>query len=250
MIKMKKSLMVSLLLIIPFMPIQADELKTVRESLKSMNITAEPDTIQKSSLPGFYEVSFGAQVFYITADGQYMIDGDIWNLKKRVNLTEQRRSTGRVKAVASLHEPSLLIFSPASDKTKYRITVFTDIDCGYCRKLHQQIKDYNKLGIEIRYAAYPRSGLNTPSYFKAEAVWCAKDRNKAMTFAKGGAKLEQLQKFEQVEGDECKKAIADHMKIAREVGVSGTPTLVMEDGSVLPGYVPPDRLLQELKKGR
>lgn len=245
-----KKLLLCIFLMGPFSVGFAGELDAVRAGLKALNIKAEPDSIKKAKIPGFYQVMFGAQVFYVSADARYMIEGDVWDLKSRVNLTEQQRSSGRVKAVAGMDESSLLMFSPSKQKTKYSITAFTDIDCGYCRKLHKQMKDYNKLGIEIRYAAYPRSGPQTPSYFKAVAVWCAKDRNKAMNFAKGGAKLEQLQKLAQVDGEKCKNSIAQHMKVAREVGVSGTPTLVMEDGSVLPGYVPPERLLQELKKSK
>lgn len=245
-----KKLVLFLLLLSSFVAAAESEVDQVRKGLQALNIKAKPDSIQKSNIPGFYEVVFGAQVFYISADAKYMIEGDVWDLKRRVNMTEQKRGNGRVKAVASLDEASLLVFSPDNGKAKFRITAFTDIDCGYCRKLHQQMKDYNKLGIEIRYAAYPRSGLQTPSYFKAVAVWCAVDRNKAMNIAKGGAKLEQLQQLKQVEGDDCKNSISKHMDVAREVGVTGTPTLVLEDGRVLPGYVPPDRLLQELKRGR
>ncbi|MDH5325175.1 MAG: DsbC family protein [Gammaproteobacteria bacterium] len=244
---MKKTLLLVLLLITG--PVFADaELDKVRKSLQSLNIKSQPDSVTKSKVPGFYEVVYGAQVFYITADAKYMIEGDVWDLKRRVNLTEEKRNTGRVKAVSALDEKSLLIFAPK--EKKYSITVFTDIDCGYCRKLHNQMAEYNDLGIEIRYAAYPRSGLQTESYFKAVAVWCAVDKLKAMNFAKGGAKLAQLQQMTQVEGDTCKKSIEQHMSVAREVGVTGTPTIVMEDGSVLPGYVPPARLLQELRKLR
>jgi thiol:disulfide interchange protein DsbC len=102
--------------------------------------------------------------------------------------------------------------------------------------------EYNKLGIAIRYAAFPRSGINTPSFFKAENVWCAKDQQKAMNFAKNGAKLDQLKQVEKVKGKQCGDQIKKHYQVAREVGVTGTPTLVMQDGQVLPGYVPAARL--------
>jgi thiol:disulfide interchange protein DsbC len=147
-----------------------------------------------------------------------------------------------------LDKDSMIIFSPESGKAKYTITAFTDIDCGYCRKLHSEMKDYNDLGIEVRYVSYPRAGLNSPSYEKAVAVWCSVDRNKAMSSAKAGASLEQLKKAEQVKDQSCKDPIKQHMKVASMVGVTGTPTLVMDDGSVLPGYLPAQRLLQALQE--
>ena len=221
-------------------------LATVKATLSVLMPKAQADSVTKSAIPGMYEAVFGAQVIYVSADGRFMLEGDLYDLQRRVNLTEEKRQSGRVKAMESLDEASMIVFSPKSE-TKYTITAFTDIDCGYCRKLHKEMKDYNDLGITIRYASYPRSGLNTPSYEKAVAVWCAVDRNKAMNFAKGGASLEQLQAIEQVKDKNCKDPIKLHMQVASMVGVSGTPTLVMQDGSVLPGYVPAQRLLQILE---
>jgi len=222
------------------------QLAKVETALKGLMPKAKPDAIAESAIPGLYEAVYGAQVVYVTANGQYMIEGDIYDLKQRVNLTEAKRQGGRLKAVNSIEHKSMIVFKPEKNKSKYVLSVFTDIDCGYCRKLHEQVKDYNKLGIELHYLAYPRAGLQSKSYQKAVAVWCAVDRNKAMSFAKGGATLAQLQKLTQVEDQSCKDAIKIHYETAREVGVTGTPTLVMEDGSVLPGYVPPDRLIKIL----
>ena len=100
----------------------------------------------------------------------------------------------------------------------------------------------------MRYASYPRSGVNTDSYFKAIQVWCAKDPQKAMSFAKNGAKLTQLKALEQVAGKDCDSAIKKHLSIARELGVTGTPTLVMGNGKVVPGYVPASRLIKMLDR--
>ena len=171
-----KKIIITIMMFVPMLAMADSELDSVRNGLKALNIKAQPDSITKSSLPGFYEVSFGAQVFYITADARYMIEGDIWDLQKRVNLTEQKRGSGRLKAMASLDEDHLLIFGPEKNKKKYSITVFTDIDCGYCRKLHNEMSQYNDLGIEIRYASYPHAGLQSESYFKAVAVWYAEDQ--------------------------------------------------------------------------
>jgi len=221
-------------------------LETVKAAINSLQLKDKPDRITKSVIPGMYEAIIGQYVLYFSADGRYMLQGDLYDVQNRINLTDEIRQEGRVKAMKTLDEDSLIVFSPKPEKVKYTITAFTDVDCGYCRKLHKEVKEYNDLGIAIRYASYPRSGVNTPSFYKAAAVWCAVDRNKAMTMAKNGANLEQLKGLEQVKGKNCDNDIKQQMKVANLIGVTGTPTLVMQDGSVLPGYLPPQRLLQAL----
>jgi thiol:disulfide interchange protein DsbC len=224
------------------------DIATIKAAIASLGLKDKPEKIIPSAVPGLYEVLVGQYVLYVSGDGKYMLQGDLYDVQRRVNLTDEIRSENRVKAMRALDEDSMIIFSPADGKAKFTITAFTDIDCGYCRKLHKEMQQYNELGIEVRYVSYPRAGLNSPSYEKAVAVWCAVDRNKAMTTAKSGASLNQLKEVEQVKDKSCKDPIKEHMKIANLVGVTGTPTLVMEDGSVLPGYVPADRLYQELEK--
>lgn len=223
-----------------------EDLDNVKKVLTSVMPNAEPDSVMESAMPGIYEAVFGAQVVYLSSDGRYMIEGDVYDLKQRVNLTEGLRKSGRVKAVNTIDKDSMIIFTPGDGKIKHSITTFTDIDCGYCRKLHEQVKEYNKLGIEIRYASYPRAGFGSKPFYKAEAVWCATDAKKAMTFAKSGAKLEQLRAIEQVKDKDCKELIRKHMEVAKEVGVTGTPSLVMSSGKVIPGFVAPAQLLKIL----
>lgn len=223
------------------------EITAVEATLKKMMPRGTADSIGESTIPGLYEAVYGAQVIYVSRDGHYMLEGDIFDVDKRINVTEGKRQGGRVKAIESIDADSMIMFAPDKDKPKYVVTAFTDIDCGYCRKLHKEMAEYNKLGIAIRYAAFPRSGLNSESYYKAESVWCAKDRNKAMNFAKNGATLEQLKGLEQVNAKQCGDAIKKQYQVGRDVGVTGTPTLVMGDGQVLPGYVPADKLLGILK---
>jgi thiol:disulfide interchange protein DsbC len=129
--------------------------------------------------------------------------------------------------LAKIKNVEMIIFSP--DKTKHTITVFTDIDCPYCQKLHAEIEDYNKAGIEVRYLMFPRAGVDSPSYKKAISVWCANDSNKALTDAKQGKK---------VEAKTCENPIQSQMTVAQMVGVTGTPAIVLEDGEMLPGYRP------------
>jgi thiol:disulfide interchange protein DsbC len=214
---------------------EAEDITAVKTMLATLMPQAKPDVVSPSVLPGMFEAIYGPQIIYVTKDGRYMFEGDLYDLQRRVNLTETRRETGRAKVVSELDPQSLIVFSPA--KPKYTITAFTDIDCGYCRKLHNQIAEYNKLGIAVRYAAYPRAGVDTPSYEKAVSVWCAADRKAAMTIAKSGETPEKKQ---------CDNPVKKHMEAAKDVGVTGTPTLVLDNGRVIPGYVEPVRLLQIL----
>jgi len=246
---MKKVLFLVALFMVSIQHVYAadTEIEQIKKTLQILMPSAKPDKISQTPIPGLYEAIYGSQVIYMTKDGNYMIEGDIYDVQKRVNLTENVRTSGRQKALASLDKKNMIVFSPKDKKPKFVVTAFTDIDCGYCRKMHAEMQQYNDLGIEFRYAAFPRSGLQTPSYFKAVAVWCAKDRNKAMTFAKGGAKLDQLQSLEQVANSKpCTDAITKQLTTAREVGVTGTPSLFMESGQIIPGYVPADRLIKML----
>ena len=249
---MKKLLFITLMMFSVQVVFAADaDMEQVRKTLAKLIPAAEPDSIKAAPIAGLYEAVYGSQIVYMTADGRYMIEGDVFDVQKRVNLTENVRQTGRKKVLDTINENNMIVFKPKDKPVKHVITAFTDIDCGYCRKLHSEMKQYNDLGIEVRYVAFPRSGLQTPSYFKAVAVWCAKDRNKAMTFAKGGAKLEQLQALAQVENaKECKDAVAKHFASAREIGISGTPTLFMESGQIVPGYVPASRLIEMLNNDK
>jgi thiol:disulfide interchange protein DsbC len=210
----------------------------VKAALKRIMPNASIDSVIPGPVPGLYEVIIGAKVLYISKDGKFLIEGDIFDLAKMKNLTETKRTKGRLKAVNNIEEDTMIIFAPK--KVKHTITVFTDIDCGYCRKMPREMDDY----MAIRYLAYPRSGVNTPSYFKATGVWCADDRKQAMTDAKNGGKVIKTKSG-------CKHPVKEHMAIADVVGVTGTPTLVFEDGQVIPGYLPAKRLIKFLdSKGK
>lgn len=210
----------------------------LRTQLETLMPGEKADSIQLSPIAGLYEVVFGTQVYYMTEDGRYLLDGDMVDLKTRRNLTEQVRAKGQRAVMNSIPESSMIVFAPPKGKeTKHTITVFTDIDCGYCRKLHSEMEQYNNLGIKVRYVAYPRAGIDSPSYKKAVAVWCAKDKQKAMTQAKSG---------EDVTSPNCDNPVKRHFEVARALNLSGTPTLVLQNGRMLPGYVPADRLREVL----
>ena len=148
---------------------------------------AHVDELRATAIPGIYELTRGSEIVYVTADGKYALTGDLVELATNNNITEEHRRELRVKAISAFPESDMLIFGPKDPK--YTVTVFTDVDCPYCRKLHSQIAEYNRLGIRVRYLLYPRTGPNTTSWTKAEQVWCSTDRNAALTRAKLGEEL-------------------------------------------------------------
>lgn len=225
-----------LLILAPLSAPLADEQTAAIEKVLSRIFPRQhPDTIVAAPVPGLYEVSYGTEIFYVTGDGRFLLQGDLIDLQSINNLTEEKRSVARKKIIAAIDPATAIIFKPG--KTRYVVNVFTDVDCPYCRKMHKEIDGYLREGIEIRYLAYPRSGINTPSYYKAVAVWCSPDRKAAMTMAKSGGS---------VEAKACNDPVRAHMARAREIGISGTPTLVLPDGSVIAGYISAKQLRRVL----
>jgi thiol:disulfide interchange protein DsbC len=198
----------------------------------------DPSAIKDSPLPGVYQVAVGSSVAYVTADGRYFIEGDIYDLKTNENLTEDTRSKTRAALLAGVSRDDMIVFSPKDGKVKHTITMFTDIDCGYCRQFHRDIDKVTALGIEVHYLFYPRTGPNTESWTKAEEVWCAKDRKSALTKAKlGGALPDAKCADNPVQAD---------WDLGRQVGVRGTPAIFAENGALVGGYLPPKELEQRL----
>lgn len=199
----------------------------------------EPTSIKPSPVKDLNEVVVGPQIFYMTTDGKYVFSGDIIDLDSKQNVTEEKRDSVRIAALDALGEKNMIVFGPKVPK--HTITVFTDIDCGYCRKLHNEIAEYNKLGIKVRYLAYPRAGIGSESYTKLVSVWCADDRQKAMTMAKQGGNLP---------AKTCENPVAAEYALGQEFGVNGTPALVLENGKIYPGYAPAKQLFDILEKAK
>lgn len=189
------------------------------------------DAVTKSPLPGLYEVTFGARVVYMDEDARYLLNGDMLDLETGASITEERTKGLKADKLASLDEKDMIIYGDKD--AQYTVTIFTDIDCGYCRKLHSEMAQYNEQGIRIRYLAYPRAGMGSDAAKAAESVWCSKDRNTAMTTAKQGGK---------VAAEPCDNPVAAHYALGQQFGINGTPAMVMSDGEVVPGYVPAKRL--------
>ncbi|HID46601.1 MAG TPA: bifunctional protein-disulfide isomerase/oxidoreductase DsbC [Chromatiaceae bacterium] len=193
------------------------------------------DSIEVSPVPGLYEVLIGARLYYVSADGRYFIRGQMTDIGTGQNLTEAKVAKARKKLIDDVGEDNMIVFGKGDEK--HTISVFTDIDCGYCRKLHAEMDEYNKNGIRVRYLFYPRAGMNSDSGRKTVSVWCADDRKKALSEAKQG---------KDPKPESCANPIADQYALGQVVGVTGTPALVLENGELLPGYVPPTRLRQIL----
>ena len=214
-----------------------DDISKLKQRLSSMFPSDTAYTISKTPVPGLFEVDFGDSFVYITADGQYAVKGDIINMVTNANLTNLKRAEGRLKTMEVITEKDTLVY-PAKDKVT-TMTVFTDIDCSYCRKLHSDMKGYNEQGIEVRYVFYPRAGLGSNSHQKATSVWCADDQHKALDFVKSGRRIDKR---------DCDTPIVKHVEVANKLGVNSTPTLMFEDGTMMPGYIPPARLAAILKQ--
>lgn len=198
----------------------------------------KPEELRATPIAGIYELRRGAELVYVTADGRYGFAGDLYRLADRSNLSDARRRELRLALISAVPESSMVVFSPAAPK--YTITVFTDVDCAYCRALHKQIAEYNRLGVKVRYMFYPRSGPNTESWSKAEQVWCSADRRAALTAAKLGTPLKAAV---------CRpNPVAEQYALGQSIGLSGTPGIITEKGELLPGYEPPDEMLQELQQ--
>ncbi len=198
------------------------------------------EDVRMTPINGVYEITRDSMISYTSSDGRYVIMGDLIDIDSDSNLTENRRRGIRNRIIETVPESEMIVYSPKDPK--YTITVFTDIDCGYCRKLHSQMAEYNRLGIRVRYLFYPRSGPDTESWHKAEAVWCASNRNDALTRAK---------KDEVVQSKKCATGVvARDWELGHKLSVEGTPAIVLQSGELLGGYLPPAQLARYLKTGQ
>ena len=216
---------------------QNGELETARKNITQHFEGVSAKDIFPSPIPGLYQVSMPPRFFYASADGRYFVKGDLIDLVSQQNVSLAPRKKSVSTAIEALGEESMIVFG--KDTLKHTITVFTDIDCGYCRKLHNEIKKYNEHGIRVRYLAYPRAGEGSGAYKKAEAVWCSKDKTAAMTTSKSGGN---------VKAKKCDNPVAKHYKLGEDIGIRGTPAIVLSDGTVVPGYIPAKRLSDGLNQ--
>ncbi len=184
------------------------------------------EDVRPSPIAGLYEVTSGAEVGYVSTDGRFYVDGDVFDMGSKHNLTEDKRKQGRLALLAGVKDEDAIVFSPKGP-VLHTVTVFTDVDCVHCRHMHSEIGEINRLGIRVRYLMFPRSGPDTESWRKAEAVWCSADRKDALTRAKKG---------ETLPAGHCETPVAAQYELGRKLGISGTPGIVTETGDFLAGY--------------
>lgn len=212
----------------------ADE-AAIKKALGKFMPSEQIDKVRPSEINGLYEVVAGSNIFYASEDGKYLIQGQLFDAEAKKNITESKLAGVRKSAIEKIGEQNMIVFKAPIQK--YAVTVFTDIDCGYCRKLHSEIDQYLAQGITVRYMFYPRAGKGSDSYAKAVSVWCSADRNKALTAAKKG---------DLPDAKQCDSPVDLHMQLAESFGVNGTPMIVTAAGNILPGYVPAAQLAKAL----
>ncbi len=212
--------------------------EVVGKAMGALAPQVKVDVVQESVVPGFYEAIVGSQFIYVSKDGRYVLDGSAFDSVSSRDVTESARAGQRQSALAKVGADKRLVFAAA--KPKYAVTVFTDIDCPFCRRFHDQIAAYNNLGISVEYVFLPLD-IHPGADKKAEAVWCAKDRNAAFTAAMSGADTGNAT---------CANPVAETTLLARQIGVSGTPTLLAPDGSRVAPQIAnvPDKLFAELER--
>ncbi|MFT4676448.1 MAG: thiol:disulfide interchange protein DsbC [Patiriisocius sp.] len=219
------------------------ELEKVTQLIMDRLKAARPDipvlAIEPAQIPGFYDVFLPAgQVLHFTPDGKHFYTGDLYGVTDQlVNLTEKSRSGDRKELIDGLDESQMVVFSPPKDRVKATVTVFTDIDCVFCRKLHNEVLELNRLGVAVRYLAYPRSGVGSPSYDKLVSVWCAENPKMALTRAKSGIDIAAAT---------CVNPVAAQFELGGQMGINSTPSLVFDDGTLSRGFMPAAELAATL----
>lgn len=219
--------------------LSAEQVKTiVEERFAGIDISM----ISDSKFDGFYAADIGGEVIHISKDGRYFIQGVVFDMETKTNITraqksawEKLKSPMRKEEIAKLSEKDMVVFKAPNEK--HVITVFTDIDCGYCQKLHKERQNYLDRGITIRYLAFPRAGLKSKSADKLRGIWCSSDPKVAMTNAKVNRKYEN---------GFCETPFEEHMKLVRKFGLGGTPGIILENGDLIGGYQPAEIMIQNL----
>jgi len=217
---------------------QDDAAELLKQELATKLLGVEATDISESPIEGLYQITVGTNVAYVSVDGRFLMRGEIYDIETSQNLTENVRASTRTEMLGSVDPDTILVFSPPDGEVRHTVTIFTDIDCGYCRQFHREIDRVNELGIAVNYLFYPRTGPDTESWMKADKVWCAADRNTAFTGATVGNVVPE---------ETCEETpVRAHFDLGIEVGVRGTPSIFSASGELLGGYLPPDELLAVL----
>lgn len=219
-----------------FEEVSENVIEMLRQRLDAVLGGVPIKSITASPVPGVYQAAFAGQVLYITADGRFVFAGDLIDLETQVNLTEQAKTQDQLQQLQAVAKEDMVVF-PAKIQRR-ELWVFTDIDCPYCRRLHQEVPELNRNGITVNYLFFPRSGPDTPSFQKAVNVWCAKDRQAAMNEAKNQKPLPNLS---------CENKILEQYNLSQALGVTGTPYMLGDNGRAIPGFAPAAEIIKSLR---
>ncbi|PJK06391.1 hypothetical protein CO612_02060 [Lysobacteraceae bacterium NML71-0210] len=206
------------------------------QAIHSLNPNIKVDDVTDAPLPGFQQAIVGGQTLFISNDGRYLLQGSLFDMQAKRDLSGDALAKMRQRLLARVPASERIVFPAANPK--HVVTVFTDVECGYCRRLHNAIDEYNKLGISIEYLAFPRMGPSSPDFAIMEAVWCSNNRNKALTDAKNGRNPQAVR---------CTNPVMSHWTLGQQIGLQGTPMIIGANGQNTPGYMPPEQLLQWLE---
>lgn len=210
----------------------------IRAALERQIPGAQVDALKPTPLKGLWQYRIGSQVGYITEQGGYLLVGDLIDTKAQVNLTQRARAQWRAEKIRAVPQSTRIVFPATPGTTPVgTVTVFTDPSCGFCRKFHQDMAAYNALGITVEYLAFPRAGVASADGRTLQSVWCARDKQQALTEAKQGVELPNRT---------CAHPVTRHYDLARELGLSGTPAVIDANGNELGGYVEPAQLARLL----
>lgn len=211
------------------------DVESVRAELVKMIPSAADAEIIETEVANVFRLELGGSFAFAYVDGDHVLIGDLLNTKDMVNMSDKAQNEKMAAVIADVPSDQMISFTPA--QTKRYITVFTDIDCGFCRKLHAEVPELNEAGVEVRYLAFPRAGVGSGSYDKYVSVWCNADPQDSMTRAKLG---------EPVAPATCENPVASSYQLGQQVGVRGTPTIIFDDGTIIGGYKPSAELISIL----
>ncbi len=214
----------------------ASDYQAIEDRLAGLLQDTSQVVISETPVAGLVQVRIGGDIVYLSDDGRYLLQGNIVDMDTQVNLTDAALSDVRKEQLAALDAEQFVTFG--NSDSEFEVLVFTDPDCGFCRRMHDQMDGYQEAGITVHYVAYPRAGVGSPTYDKLVSVWCAEDRNGAMDIAKEGRTPPRAT---------CDNPVTEQFQLGQAMGVTGTPSIMTFDGDIIPGYVPPEQLRERLK---
>ncbi len=206
-----------------------ENLKKQLAAILSEEVVVE--SIEPSPMPGTFIVKVGGQTIFVTSAGDHLMIGEVYDTARGVSLGEELRAANMVRAIEGIPESEMILMGEATGRY---VTVFTDIDCAYCRQFHKIVPELQNQGLAVRYLMFPRAGLQSASYDKAVSVWCSGNQAESMTVAKAGGDIEPLT---------CDNPVAQQYVLGQQIGVRGTPTMILDNGQVIPGFVDVEQLL-------